>query len=234
MIVRVLVASEVRLYRDALQRVLRDAEGIVLAGIATSAEEVVKQACRLSPVVVVMGMAMAESFGDAKHARSANIGGVAVLGIPEIPADVVACLPSGILGFVTRDGTTSVLLDAIRVAGRGEAYCSHAAPHKSQRVASESAASLGSGSIAELTAREMEILRLMQHGVSNKTISSRLGIEPSTVKNHVHSILAKLGVHRRGEAISLLYQQEYSERGWGETLPHDSPGDDLAPQAALA
>jgi len=56
----------------------------------------------------------------------------------------------------------------------------------------------------------MEILRLMQQGLPNKTISRRLGIELSTVKNHVHSILAKLGAHNRGEAISLLYRHETS------------------------
>ena len=56
----------------------------------------------------------------------------------------------------------------------------------------------------------MEILRLMQQGLPNKTISRQLGIELSTVKNHVHSILAKLGAHSRGEAISLLYRYETS------------------------
>jgi DNA-binding NarL/FixJ family response regulator len=125
-----------------------------------------------------------------------------VLGIPEVPAEVIACLPSGILGFVSRDGTVAVLLDAIRAAGRASA--SQKAPN--------------GGCIDGLTTREMEILRLMQEGVSNKTISRHLGIELSTVKNHVHSILAKLGVHRRGEAISLLYAHEKAERGW-DVLP---------------
>ena len=95
-----------------------------------------------------------------------------------------------------------MLLDAIRATGRG-------AVRTDLQV---------SVSIDELTAREMEILRLMQQGVSNKTISRELGIELSTVKNHVHSILAKLGVHRRGEAISLLYAHEKAVGGW-DVLP---------------
>jgi hypothetical protein len=74
----------------------------------------------------------------------------------------------------------------------------------------------------------MEILRLMQQGVSNKTISRQLGIELSTVKNHVHSILAKLGVHRRGEAISLLYAHEKAGGGWDVLPAFESPdGDDV-------
>jgi DNA-binding NarL/FixJ family response regulator len=140
-----------------------------------------------------------------------------------VPAEVIACLPSGILGFVSRDGTVAVLVDAIRSAGRAGA---------AQKVP-------GAGGMDELTAREMEILRLMQQGVSNKTISRHLGIELSTVKNHVHSVLAKLGVHRRGEAISLLYAHE--KASW-DTLPARGPSDadsddydgDLSAQAAVA
>jgi DNA-binding NarL/FixJ family response regulator len=189
--IRVMVASEVRLYREALQRVLRDAEGIALIDVASSAGEVVERAGQLVPLVLVADLAMAEKLS---------------LEITEVPADVLACVPSAILGYVSRDGTVAVLLDAIRNAARGEVY-------RSRQLA---AASIGASSdcINELTVRELEILKLMQQGVSNKTISRELGIELSTVKNHVHSILAKLGVHRRGEAISLLYAHQKAERGW--------------------
>ena len=223
--IRVMVASEVRLYRDALQSVLRGVSGIALVGVASSAEEVIRQACTLAPCVAVVDMAMIESFSIAKPiARAPQVGGVMVLGIPEVPAEVIACLPSGILGFVSRDGTVAVLLDAIRAAGRA------GVPNRAS----------GSG-MDDLTTREMEILRLMQEGVSNKTISRHLGIELSTVKNHVHSILAKLGVHRRGEAISLLYAHEKATHGW-EVLPARGPtdadshdvDDDLSAEAAMA
>jgi DNA-binding NarL/FixJ family response regulator len=117
----------------------------------------------------------------------------------------------------------AVLLDAIRGAGRA------AASHELH----------GRGGIDELTSREMEILRLMQQGVSNKTISRELGIELSTVKNHVHSILAKLGVHRRAEAISLLYAHEKAVGGWDvlrtfEPSDVDDLDDDVSHEALLA
>ena len=222
--IRVMVASEVRLYRDALQRVLQGAPGISVVGYGSSPEEVVKQSCRLLPAVVVIDMAMVENFPKAQPiARAAQLDGVVMLGIPEIPAEVIACLPSAILGYVSRDGTAAVLIDAIRASGR----------------VAVSPDVHGSGSIDELTAREMEILRLMQQGVSNKTISRELGIELSTVKNHVHSILAKLGVHRRGEAISLLFAYERALGGWDVMPPLESPevdrlDDDLPPEALLA
>jgi DNA-binding NarL/FixJ family response regulator len=216
--IRVVVASEVRLYRDALQRVLRDAAGIDVVGIASSVEEVIKQACLLVPTVVVIDFAMSESFAAMPIVRTPQIGGVVVLGIPEIPADIIACLPSSILGYVSRDGSVAVLLDAIRGAGH---------TRETQHCAS----------IDELTAREMEILRLMQQGLSNKKISRRLGIGLSTVKNHVHSILAKLGVACRGEAISLVYRRENSERGASPATPqrgNDSAENGLPRQAAMA
>jgi two-component system nitrate/nitrite response regulator NarL len=200
--IRVMVASEVRLYRDALRRVLRDAAGIDVVGIASSAGEVVKQACLLLPGVVVIDMAMAESFAVAMPiAHAAQIGGVVLLAIPELPAEVIACMPSSILGYVSRDGSVAVLIDAIRAAGRAREI-------------------LHSPGIVGLTAREMEILKLIQQGQSNKTISRHLGIGLSTVKNHVHSILAKLGVACRGEAISLVYRYENSEKEDG--LPREA------------
>jgi two-component system, NarL family, nitrate/nitrite response regulator NarL len=211
--IRVMVASEVRLYRDALQSVLHGVAGITVVGMASSAEEVVKHACRFLPTVIVIDMAMVENFSGALTiAHASQLGGVAMLGIPGVSAEVIACQPSAILGYVSRDGTVAVLLDAIRGASRAA-------------MANELHAHV---SIDELTTREMEILRLMQQGVSNKTISRELGIELSTVKNHVHSILAKLGVHRRGEAISLLYAHEKAVGGWDVLPPFErSDADDL-------
>jgi len=192
--IRVMVASEVRLYRLALQRVLREIAGIAVVGIASSAEEVVKQVFRLVPTVVVVDLAMTDSFSIAVPVvRASQNGGVMILGIPEIPADVIACPPSSILGYVSRDGTVAVLVDAIRAAARARQIQRGATLH-------------------DLTVREMEILTLLQEGRSNKTISRHLGIGVSTVKNHVHSILAKLGVACRGEAISFVYRHENSER----------------------
>ena len=79
--IRVMVASEVRLYRDALQSVLRGVSGIDVVGVASSAGEVVKQACMLVPGVAVVDMAMIESFSVARpFARAPQVGGVMVLG----------------------------------------------------------------------------------------------------------------------------------------------------------
>jgi two-component system nitrate/nitrite response regulator NarL len=123
--------------------------------------------------------------------------------MPETYADIVACLPASVVRFVKHDGTVTDLTDAIRAAGGvevGRAPIAVTAPTHC------------------LTARELEILRHMQQGLCNKTISRQLGIELSTVKNHVHSVLAKLGVRSRSEAISLLYRQGKPAPDWDAEL----------------
>lgn len=197
MTIRVLVATAVRPYRDGLQRVLQGAEGIALAGIASTAEQTVEQACKLLPTVILLDLQMARSLALQKQlGGTPKFCGVVILGKPELYSEVVACLPADVLAFVARDATVADLLTAIRAAGgRGHVVARHPS------------------AIAHLTDREVEILRLMQQGLPNKTISRQLGIELSTVKNHVHSILAKLGAHSRGEAISLLYRYELTALG---------------------
>jgi two-component system nitrate/nitrite response regulator NarL len=213
--VRVMVASEVRLYREGLLRVLQGAAGIVMIGIASSAEEVVEQTSRLMPAVVLLDIAMAKALSTVRNFTQApRIRGVVILGIPETYADIVACLPAGVVRFVKQDGTVADLHSAIIAAGGGEI----AALQPAARRFDPAAGCNSSGGMDSLTAREMEILRLIQQGLSNKTISRTLGIELSTVKNHVHSILAKLGARSRSEAISLLYRLEQSEPGWGAAL----------------
>jgi DNA-binding NarL/FixJ family response regulator len=203
MVIRVLVATGVRAYRHGLQRVLQGAEGIALVGIASTAEQVVEQSCKLMPTVILLDNAMAKCLALAKpFAGAPKISGMVMLGTPESYADLIVCLPAETLAFVARDATVADLLEAIRAAGHAE--------YPLQRAAAP--AVRHPSAIAHLTEREIQILKLMQQGLPNKMISRELGIELSTVKNHVHSILAKLGAHNRGEAISLLYRYEGSGR----------------------
>lgn len=221
MMIRVLVATAVRPYRDGLQRVLQGAEGIALAGIASTAEQTVEQACKLLPSVILLDVEMARNLAQQRQfAGTPRFCGMVILGRPELYSEVVACLPAEVLAFVAREATVADLIDAIRAAGRrdhgaGRAVAPAALPSLAPRQQP--------AAIAHLTEREMEILRLMQQGLPNKTISRQLGIELSTVKNHVHSILAKLGAHNRGEAISLLYRYEKSRERRPEILPLEQP-----------
>jgi DNA-binding NarL/FixJ family response regulator len=227
MVIRVLAASGVRAYRDGLQRVLQGAEGIALVGIASTAEQVVEEACKLLPSVILLDIDVAKRLARANQfAGTPRIGGIVVIGTPEAYEDVVACLPAEVLAFVACEATVADLLDAIRAAGRGDITGGRAAPQIAlpPPVAQTFTPRRSPSAIAHLTDREMEILRLIQQGLPNKMISRQLGIELSTVKNHVHSILAKLGAHNRGEAISLLYRYENSGRAGQPAAEVDGDG----------
>ncbi len=208
--IRVLMASDVRLYREGMERLLRDEDSIVLAGLASSAADAAEQSRQLVPDVVLLDMSMDKAYFVAKQvARDSKVTKVIALGMPEVEVEVISCAEVGIAGYVPREGSLTEVIAAIDAAARGEVHCSaKVAGFLFRRIAALSAdRSSNPSPVGGLTVREAQILRLLEQGMSNKMISRSLGIEPPTVKNHVQSILSKLGVHRRAEAISLLHRQ---------------------------
>jgi two-component system, NarL family, nitrate/nitrite response regulator NarL len=206
--IRVLVASHIRLYREGLERVLRESPELTLVGNAGSATEAIEQTQRLGADIALLDMAMSDAFSVAREvARAGGPSKVVALGMPEDETQVLTCAQIGIAGYVTRDGSADDVVAAIKAAARGEVHCSpKIAGSLFRRIAALSTERPSRAGSAALTVREAQILKLVQEGMSNKMISRSLGIELPTVKNHVHSILVKLGIHRRAEAISLLYR----------------------------
>jgi two-component system, NarL family, nitrate/nitrite response regulator NarL len=208
--IRVLVATHIRLYCEGLERVLRESPEFALVGTAFSAAETVEQTHKLAVDVALLDMAMNGAFAVAKEVARVGTGSkVVALGMPDDETQVLSCAQIGIAGYVTRDGSAEDVVAAIKAAARGEVHCSpRIAGSLFRRIAALSTERSGRAAAGALTAREAQILKLVQEGMSNKMISRNLGIELPTVKNHVHSILVKLGVHRRAEAISLMYRPE--------------------------
>jgi DNA-binding NarL/FixJ family response regulator len=208
--IRVLVASHIRLYREGLELVLRESADLTLIGSASSAPDAIEQTHKLAPDIALLDMAMSGAFSVAQEV--ARVGGqskIVALGMPDDETQVLSCAQIGIAGYVTRDGSVEDVVTAIRAAARGEVHCSpKIAGSLFRRLAALSTERSRRPGHGALTAREAQILRLVQEGMSNKMISRTLGIELPTVKNHVHSILVKLGIHRRAEAISLFYRPE--------------------------
>jgi DNA-binding NarL/FixJ family response regulator len=127
------------------------------------------------------------------------------LALPEAEADVIACAEAGASGYVPREGTLDDVEAVIESVARGEALCSpRIAATLLRRIAATAAERQPAPSEMRLTSREMEIIDLIDEGLSNKEIAQRLCIAVPTVKNHVHSILDKLHVHRRAEAVARL------------------------------
>jgi DNA-binding NarL/FixJ family response regulator len=206
----VLLASDVRLYREGLERVLRGIDGIELVATAACMDDAVDKVRELGPCVALLDMGMPRAFCLAKQlARVAESTRVVALGMPEEESEVINCAEIGIAGYVPRDGSAGDLIASIESAARGEVRCSpKIAGVLFRKIAALSKGRTNAGHDAALTAREAQILRLLQRGLSNKMISRDLGIGLPTVKNHVHSVLSKLGLQRRAQVATLVQRQD--------------------------
>jgi DNA-binding NarL/FixJ family response regulator len=201
---RVFIVSEIRLYREGLVRFLaRDGglEPVGSAGAWPAAEQAIAQT---RPDVALVDLSMPEAAAAIRrllHVFPQTR--VVALGLADDEQEVPDWAEVGISGYLCRDGGLEDLVRVIESAVRDELHCSDrlaaALLHRVGALASRLATSTGAG---QLTTREREVLRFLEHGLTNKQISSRLRIEVATVKNHVHNILEKLGAQTRGEAAA--------------------------------
>ena len=204
--IRVLIAGEVRLYREGLSLHLARHEQLEVVGAAENGEETWCLARTLKPDVVLVDIAMPDSLQIVRLLHDvAPDAHVIALTMPEIDDAVIACAEVGVSGFVMRNASVADLVNAIVAAARGETNLSpRMALTLLRRVGVLAADRAAQPPHAELTSRERDIVTLIADGLSNKEIAARLHVELATVKNHVHNILEKLQVHRRGEIAARL------------------------------
>jgi DNA-binding NarL/FixJ family response regulator len=129
---------------------------------------------------------------------------IVALGVPDGEDAILSFGEAGIAGCVPPDASIQDLVQAVERAVRGELQITPRIAGAMIRRLALRAAAGDDSSGNTLTARESEIVRLIDQGLSNKEIAVRLGIEVATVKNHVHNLLEKLRVHRRAEAAARL------------------------------
>jgi two-component system, NarL family, nitrate/nitrite response regulator NarL len=204
--VRVIIVDDMRLYREALAGLLGREAWIQSVESATDADEALACLDVPTPVVVLLNMAMTGSiFILAALGRAAPQVGVIALGVSETEHEVIACAEAGVAGYLLRRESLHDLKAIVQSVARGETICSpQVAATLLRRVATLAAERKLATGTAQLTAREREVLKLIDEGLSNRDIAGRLSIEVRTVKNHVHNILEKLKVRRRGEAAAWM------------------------------
>lgn len=201
-----IIVADVRLYREGIHSSLSKLPQFSVLGAVGSAEEARKLAVHTAPDVVIVDMATRNSLAVVRTIRqdlpSAHIIG---FGVDEVEGEVLACAEAGLSGYVTSDASLDELVAGIESACRGELRCTpkmaatlfRTLEHRRRDEVSQPKSVI-------LTAREREVLRLVDEGLSNKEISARLSIEVSTVKNHVHNLLDKLQVTSRLQAAARL------------------------------
>ena len=204
--ISILIVAEVRLYRDGLARSLDRRNGIRVVGAAVDLKHAVAQVREHTPDIVLFDDVPDGTSGIRELVEAASDAKVIVLGVGEAEADVIAYAEAGVSGFVERESSLEDLIACIRSVANDDLLCSpRVAAILLQRVKALSSVNGGAPPPPlPLTLRQLEVLQLVDAGLSNKEIAQRLCLEVSTVKNHVHQILDKLQVQSRSEAAAAL------------------------------
>jgi two-component system NarL family response regulator len=203
--IRVLVVDDHDLFRTGLASLLASQPDIEVVGQASGGRAGVRLADELQPDVVLMDLRMPDIEGpDATRAILASHPSTRVVALTAVSndADVTEALEAGACGFLAKDTPIDGVAVAVRAAADGAAWLS---PRAAEVVlgrlrAREAEPGLDIAGGEQLSARELEVLRLIARGMENADIAKALTISPRTAKNHVSNILAKLGLPSRVQA----------------------------------
>ncbi|MBU2008744.1 MAG: response regulator transcription factor [Chloroflexi bacterium] len=209
----VLLVDDHALFREGLAALLSTQDGIEIVGEAASGEEALEKARELLPDVILMDILMPGMGGldatrrikeEMPHTR------VVILTVSEEEEDLFEAIKAGAEGYLLKTVKSRDLIDMLLGVLRGEVALSRVIARKLWEEFAEQAKKQETPSLLpppNLTRREMEVLRFLSEGFSDKAIASRLGISQRTVKNHVHNILAKLQLQNRVQAAAYALRQ---------------------------
>jgi two-component system response regulator DegU len=208
---RLVIADDHPLFRAAIRQILGGWPDLVVVGEASDGREAVKLCQRLQPDLVLMDLRMPEMNGfEATREIKRESPSTVVLALTAFgePESLLEALEAGASGYVLKDSSPQRIVGAIRRVLDGESplnqevameLLSHMIEERYQNEKSAPKLSLPT----PLSPREMEVLELLARGQSNRQIAGDLSISTSTVKNHVHHIIKKLGVSDRVQAAIL-------------------------------
>jgi DNA-binding NarL/FixJ family response regulator len=215
-VIRVVIADDQALVRAGFRYILEAQPDIEVAGDAADGREALERARELRPDVVLMDVRMPVLDGIEATRRLAAVPDaprVLVLTTFDLDEYVYDAVRAGAAGFLLKDVRPEQLAEAVRTVAAGEALV---APSVTRRLLERFAARPRPGarapdSLAGLTDRELEVLRLMARGRSNAEIAAELFLSPATVKTHVTRILAKVGARDRVGAVVVAYETGLAE-----------------------
>ena len=205
--IRVLIADDHALFRRGLNLVLDSEEGIEVIAEAEDGAEAISKAEELAPDVVLMDVRMPKINGieaATKISESVPSTKIVMLTVSDEEADLYEAIKAGATGYLLKEIAIEEVPHAIRAVVQGQSLIS---PSMASKLLTEFNALAKAADekqqfpAPKLTARELEVLKLVAQGMSNREIASELYISENTVKNHVRNILEKLHLHSRMEAV---------------------------------
>jgi DNA-binding NarL/FixJ family response regulator len=217
--IRVVIADDQAVVRGGLRLILEAQEDIAVVGEAGDGSAALELIRELDPDVVLMDIRMPDLDGIEATRRVAETGAathVLVLTTYGLEEAVYDALKAGAAGFLLKTASPERLVEATRVVATGESLL---APEVTRRLVDRFVAGSRPGApprnpeLDELTARELEVLKLIARGLSNAEIGAALYVSDGTVKTHVTRILSKLGLRDRVQAVVLAYESGLVEPG---------------------
>ncbi|TYB54749.1 response regulator transcription factor [Nonomuraea sp. PA05] len=200
--IRLLIADDHPIVRDGLRGMFAGDPGFEVLGEAADGAQAVALAQALHPDVILMDLRMPGMDGVAAIKELARLGSparVLVLTTYDTDRDVMPAIEAGATGYLLKDTGRDELVRAVRTAARGEAVLS---PSVATRLLGQVRTPAD-----PLSARELEILRLIADGATNREAAARLFISEATVKSHVLHIYNKLGVNDRAAAVATAFRR---------------------------
>jgi DNA-binding NarL/FixJ family response regulator len=211
--IRLLIVDDQELVRTGFRLFLETQDDLEVVGEAGDGHEAIERARKLRPDIVLMDIRMPRMDGVEATARLIAAGiepppRVLVLTTFDLDEYVFGALRAGATGFLLKDAPRERLIEAIRVVHGGEALLS---PSITRRLVEHYAARTDpprppAALLEALTPREREVLVLVARGLSNGEIAQRLVVTDATVKSHVGSVLMKLGLRDRVQAVVFAYE----------------------------
>ena len=214
--IRVVVADDQTAVREGLVLLLELLDDVEVVGAAHDGEEVVRLVAAHGADVVLMDLRMPRVDGvtatrriRAEHPATQ----VVVLTTYAEDTDILAALGAGALGYLTKDAGRAQIAGAIRAAAAGQAVLDPAVQQKLLAAAAgPTVPSAPDGAPDGLTPREVDVLRLIAGGLSNREIAGRLFLSEATVKSHINRLFAKTGVRDRAQAVQYAYRNGLVEQ----------------------
>jgi DNA-binding NarL/FixJ family response regulator len=203
MTIAILIVEDQRIVREGLRAVLEDEDEIAIVGEASNGQEAIELFAKLQPDVVLMDLQMPVMDGPEATRRIRELSPAArILVLTTYATDefIFKALRAGAQGYLLKDASVDELMGAIRSVYAGQTLLAPA-------VAARLVVGVSAGGPDSLTARELEVLKLIGQGRSNGEIAASLSIAPRTAKVHVQNILSKLGATNRTEAVSIAVKQ---------------------------
>ncbi len=208
--ISVVIADDQRLVRAGFRVILASEPDISVVGEASDGLEAIKLVRALAPAIVLMDIRMPNRDGLTAARRILGHSDTRVLVLTTFDADeyVYETLKIGASGFLLKDAPPEQLIGAVRCIAAGDALIDPSVTRRLIRRFARAARppSLLPARLKDLTARELDVLRLIARGLANAEIAAELVVEESTVKTHVSRILMKLGLRDRVQAVVVAYE----------------------------